>query len=172
MSIVTTDFWSKVDQALAILKSYMLTEDEIKHVTSAEQAAYEANIASISEILEEYRHELSERRFWTECQVEKTGMRFRYSMRGYYGPGGFTSQHHHTAGQLVLGEINPKGKPDQGFYKNDIDQNVKIDADFNIQSFKTFIENNIQKYLEPENLMSTREQYEHIRALYTNKQDR
>jgi hypothetical protein len=82
-----------------------------------------------------------------------------------------TSQFHHTAGQLVLGEINPKGDASQGFYNNDIDQNAKIGADFDSQSFRMFVERNIQQYLAPTNLVLTREQYEHIRTLYPDQQD-
>ena len=167
-----TDFWGSVDQAVAITKRYVFTEDEIKQIASAEQAAYEANLTNISAILEQYKQGLSERGFWTECQVDTAGLRFRYSMRGYYGPGGFTSQFHHTTGQLVLGEINPAGDAYQGFYKNDIDQNVKLGADFDPHALRLFVENNIQRYLNPENPVTTREQYERIRALYPHKQDR
>jgi hypothetical protein len=162
------DFWTKADQALAISKRYRLSEEERKLVANAEQVAYEANLEKISLILEEYRKGLSERGFWTECLPRKEGMRFRYSMPGFYGPGGFSSQFH-IAGPLVLAEINPKGDAVQSFYSNDLDQNVKIGADFEPESFRAFIEKNVQQYLAPENLIVTREQYERIRALYPGK---
>ena len=165
-----TDFWAKVDQALAISKVYRLSDEERKYVVEVEQAAYEENLEEISSIMKEYEQQLSARGFWTECMVEKTGMRFRYSMPGYYGPGGFSSQFH-IAGPLVLGEIVPKGDPLASFYSNDLDQTVKIGAGFNRQSFTRFIEKNITKYLAPENLIATREQYERIRTLYPYKQD-
>lgn len=137
-------------------------------MVNAEQAAYEVNLEEITAILEEYRQRLSERGFWTECSVNKEGMRFSYSMPGFYGPGGFSSQFH-IAGPLVLGQISPKGDAFQSFYSNDVDQNVKIGADFDQELFSAFVEKNIQEYLAPENLIVTRGQYERIRALYPDK---
>lgn len=44
---------------------------------------------------------------------------------------------------MVLGEINwPKASQQRGFRHNDLDQNIKIGADFNAQSFRV----NLEKY--------------------------
>ncbi len=160
------DFWSCVDIALEISRTYRLTEEERKHIAKEEQAAYEANLTNMSEILEEFKIKLEKIGFWTECSVKKEGLRFRYSFPGYYGPGGFSSQFH-VAGPLVLGEINPKGNAIQSFYPNDLDQCEKIGADYQPEFFRRFVEKNIETYLLPENLIITREQYDRIRALYS-----
>ena len=159
------DFWSTVDEALEISKTYRLTEDERKHIGKEEQTSYEANLKSLSEILEEYKTNLEERGFWTELILDKGGLRFRYNLQGYYGPGGFSSQFH-IAGPLIVGEINPKGDAIQSYYPNDIDQCEKIGADYLPNSFRVFVERNIKNFLRPENLIITREQYDRIRALY------
>jgi hypothetical protein len=62
-SKMATDFWTSVDQTLAISKRYILTEEEREHVVSAEQIAYEVNLEKISAILEEYKHGLAKRGF-------------------------------------------------------------------------------------------------------------
>lgn len=69
----------------------------------------------------------------------------------------------------MLGQISPKQHALQSFYNNDLDQNLKIGADFEPEAFRKFVETNIHAYLAPENLIVTREQYERIRALYPNK---
>jgi hypothetical protein len=87
-----------------------------------EQAAYERNLPEIDAILQEYERKLSEMGFWTERIVTSQGMRFRYNIAGYYGPGGFSSQFH-IAEPLVLGQIDRRGDAIQSFYYNDLDAN-------------------------------------------------
>lgn len=50
---MSEDFWKRVDQALEISRAYVLTEEERKHIRAAEQAAYEANVNTILQIVEE-----------------------------------------------------------------------------------------------------------------------
>jgi hypothetical protein len=159
------DFWKRVTQALEASSEYRLTEEEQAYISKVEQAAYEHNLSRIDAILQEYDKKLSEMGFWTERIVHNQGMRFRYSMTGYYSPGGYSSQFHIT-GPLVLGQINPKGDPIQSFYNNDLDKNVKVGADFDVDLFRSFIEQNILAFVAPENLITTREQYERIRTIY------
>ena len=162
------DFLKRIDIGLAVSSNYRLTDSEREMIAKEEQAAYELHISEISSILNIYKHELSERGFWTECIVGKSGMRFRYNLPGYYGPGGFSSQFH-IAGPLVLGRINPAGDPLQSFYDNDLEKNVMIGADFNEQSFRQFVEQTVLDYVAPENLILTKDQYDRIRAVYPHK---
>ena len=162
------DFWSVIDKALEVSSTYRLTAQEREHIAKEEQACYENNIDAITRILKKYDTELQRRGFWTECQIRQDGLRFRYSLGGYYGPGGFSSQFH-TAGPLVLGEIVPHGDAFQSFYKNDIDLNVQIGADFESGDFEKFIQRNIEAYVSVNNLIVTKEQYDRLRHAYPNK---
>ena len=162
------EFWPKIDRALEVSSTYRLTPKEREHIANEEQAAYEKNIEEITRILREYEAELNRRGFCTECQLNKNGLRFRYSLGGYYGPGGFSSQFH-TAGPLVLGEIVPHGDPTQSFYKNDIDLNIQIGADFDSADFRKFVQRNIEAYVSVNNLILTKEQYDRLRNAYTSK---
>lgn len=162
---MTIDFLAELDTALAVSKQYRLTREEKAFIAKEEQGAYKSKLDEITTILKEYEDELSQRGFWTESNIQKNGLRFRYSLDGYYGPGGFSSQFH-IAGPLVLGVINPKGDAFQSFYSNDVDKNIKIGADFNAIEFRQFVENNIREYVAPENLVITKDQYDWIRALY------
>lgn len=159
------DFWMRIDRVLEVSSSCQLTEDERKYIAKEEQSSYEANLDEIREILGAYEVELQRRGFWTECLVDKSGMRFRYSLSGYYGPGGFSSQFH-IAGPLVLGEIVPHGDAIQSFYKNDLDLNIQTGADFEPTKFVAFIERNIESYLSLDNMVVTRDQYDRLRNIY------
>lgn len=101
------DFWKKVTQALDASSPYRLTQEERAYISKEEQAAYECNLPKIDAIMQEYDKKLSDMSFWTERIVAIQGMRFRYNIDGYYGPGGFSSQFH-IAGPLVLGRLTPR----------------------------------------------------------------
>ena len=75
------DFWGRVDSASAISSEYRFTQEERQHLAKEEQAAYEANIPTMTKILEELRLTSPEGSFWTECFITKGGLRFRYQLQ-------------------------------------------------------------------------------------------
>ena len=105
--------------------------------------------------------------FWVENNVTEQGTRFRFSLQGYYGPGGFSTQFH-ISGPLVLGLINPAGDELASFYPNDIDQCFLMGLDFDKTKFEQFVLKQIENYLQPENLITSKEQYDRFRALLSN----
>ncbi len=163
--MVDESFWERVDKALEVSSSCRLAEDEREYIAKEEQSSYENNLGKIREILELIKIELERRGFWTECLANKNGLRFRYSLPGYYGPGGFSSQFH-VAGPLVVGEIDPRGDAIQSFYKNDFDLNVQIGADFETAVFGAFVEQNIESYLSLDNMIVSQDQYDRLRNTY------
>lgn len=156
--------WKEIDRRLKIATPFILTEDERKRVASIEQEAYERNLPRIQELLEVHQSKLQERKFWTELQAEKKGLRFRYALHGFYGPGGFNSQLH-VAGPLVLGTINPKGDAFAGFYPNDLEQNVFLGERFDELAFSDHVTQDLMRYLAPENQILSVDQYEWIQEL-------
>ncbi|OBT16359.1 MULTISPECIES: hypothetical protein [unclassified Vibrio] len=54
------------------------------------------------------------------------------------------------------------------FYSNDIDQCFLVGEDFNKANFEEFVVKEIEAYLQPENLITSKEQYDRFRALLTN----
>lgn len=160
--------WQDVDRILEVASVFILTDEERKRFALVEQDAYESNIPRIQEILKEHEANLQQRGFWTECQIEKKGLRFRYSYPGFYGPGGFSSQFH-VAGPLVLGIIDPKGDAFASYYPNNLEENTFIGDNFDELAFKEFIANNLMNYLAPENQILSKEQYNWIHDLLDHK---
>jgi hypothetical protein len=156
--------WAEIDRRLAVAAPFILTDEERQRVRRVEQAAFDANLPQIRAFLEAHAAELQRRDFWTELQAEPTGLRFRYSYPGFYGPGGFASQFH-VAGPLVLGRIEPKGDPIASFYPNDLDENVFIGERFDEIAFADFVRDDLLRYLAPENQILSLEQYEWIREM-------
>ncbi|MCE7575852.1 hypothetical protein, partial [Aliivibrio fischeri] len=159
--------WDRVTQLVEASKDFILTEEERELMLKAEQSAYENNLAQITEVLSIVEEKLKNLGFWVENKVSNKGMRFRFSLAGYYGPGGFSTIYH-ISGPLVLGVINPAGDPIASFYSNDIDQCLLVGEDFDKNNFEKFILTEIETYLQPENLITSKEQYDRFRALLTN----
>ncbi len=160
--------WDNVKQLVDASKDFILTDEERNLMLKAEQNAYERNLIEIKEVLGLAEKRLNGLGFWVENQVTDKGMRFRFSLAGYYGPGGFSTQYH-ISGPLVLGTINPAGDPFASFYSNDIDQCFLVGEDFNKANFEEFVIKEIEAYLQPENLITNKEQYDRFRALLTNQ---
>lgn len=156
--------WTEIDRILKVAAPFLLTEDERKRVAAIEQEAYEKNLPRILELLEAHQSKLQGRKFWTELQADTKGLRFRYALHEFYGPGGFNSQLH-VAGPLVLGTINPKGDALAGFYPNDLEQNVFLGERFDELAFAGYVAQDLIRYLAPENQILSADQYEWIQKL-------
>lgn len=156
--------WDDVDRRLKVAGAFVLTDDERNEVAGREQAAFEVNLPKIREVLEEHEQELRRRGFWTELQAEPKGLSCRYSLPGFYGPGGFSSQFH-VGGPLVVGSINPKGDAVASFYANDLDKNVFLGERFDEITFAAFVRDNLLAYLAPENQIVSTENYQWIKEL-------
>ena len=156
--------WKEIDRMLKVVEPFILTEDERKNVAAIEQEAYEKNLPRIQELLAEHQSKLQKRKFWTELQADAKGLRFRYTLHGFYGPGGFNSQLH-VAGPLVLGTINTKGDAFAGFYPNDLEKNVFLGERFDELAFTDYIAQDLMSYLAPENQILSADQYEWIQKL-------
>ncbi|MGN2670327.1 hypothetical protein ACTFQD_02675 [Aliivibrio fischeri] len=156
--------WDKIEQLVLASKDFILTEAERKLIVEEEQQAYVKNLPVIRDVLDRANEKLKHFGFWNEYQINEGGLRFRFSLQGYYGPGGFSSQYH-ISGPLVLGIINPAGDEFASYYPNDIDQCVFIGMDFDQNDFEQFVLKEIEHYLQPENLITNKEQYERFRAL-------
>jgi len=161
------NIWEEIDSLVKASKDFVLTDDERKMVAEAEQSAFENNYESMKSVLDAIEKQLSALGFWVENNLSKEGLRFRFSLAGYYGPGGVSSQFH-ISGPLVLGEINPAGDAIASFYNNDIDLCHKVGHDYDVAEFELYLTNLIKKYLMPENLITSKEQYEHFRNLLKN----
>ncbi|NTV47545.1 MAG: hypothetical protein HGB11_13730 [Chlorobiales bacterium] len=160
--------WEKIDNMLKVASPFILTVDERKRVAALEQEAYERNLPRIHELLEAHQTKLQERKFWTKLQADTKGLRFLYSLHGFYGPGGFNSQLH-VAGSLVLATIRPKGDALAGFYLNDLEQNVFLGERFDEIAFMDYVSQDLMRYLAPENQILSVEQYEWIQKLLEDK---
>ncbi|OMO21235.1 hypothetical protein [Vibrio lentus] len=156
--------WNKIEELVLASKDFILTDAERKLIVGEEQQAYERNMPVIVEILDMTESKLEKLGFWVENMVTKEGARFRFSLQGYYGPGGFSSQYH-ISGPLVLGLINPAGNELASFYPNDIDQCFLMGLDFEKTKFDQFVIKQIENYLQPENLITSKEQYDRFRTL-------
>ncbi|MBL4831263.1 MAG: hypothetical protein JKY55_15425 [Aliivibrio sp.] len=159
--------WEEIELLVGASQEFVLTDDERKMVADAEQSAFESNYEAIKIILDKTEQKITTLGFWVENVLSKEGLRFRFNFPGYYGPGGISSQFH-ISGPLVLGEINPAGDPIASFYINDIDLCHKIGHDFEKGAFEVYLTNVIKKYLMPENLITSKEQYEHFRNILKN----
>ena len=162
-----TEYWQRIDDIVKTSREFVLSDEEREMIASEEQKAYEANLDSINSILKNFQTNLENLGFWVELLVSDNGLRFRFSLHGYYGPGGVSSQFH-ISGPLVLGEISPHGDAIQSFYSNDIDQCQKLGLDYNPDEFSDYISKLVENYLAPENLIVSKEQYERFRTLYAN----
>jgi len=156
--------WNEVDRLLKVAAPFILTEEERKRVAAIEQEAFERNLARIRELLEVHQSNLTKRGFWTELQADNNGLRFRYSLHGFYGPGGFNSQLH-VAGALVIGTIDPKGDALTGFYVNDLENNVFLGERFDDLAFMNYVSRNLLQYLAPENQILSVDCYKWIQEL-------
>lgn len=162
------EFWEEIDRIVQASREFMLTEEEAKLMVKEEQESYKTNLESIEKVLEKFKSELESRGFWVEKDASADGLRFRFSLRGYYGPGGVSSQFH-IAGPLVLGVIAPKGDAFQSFYSNNIDECQQLGADYDQNKFELYIQKVIKDFLSPHNLIVSREQYDRFRDLYSCK---
>jgi hypothetical protein len=165
---MSQEFWKEIDLVVNANREFILTEEEVKRMAKKEQENYEINLESIEEVLEGIRSELELRGFWVEEKISAKGLRFSFSLRGYYGPGGVSSQFH-IAGPLVLGVIDPKGDESHSFYHNDIDECQQLGAYYDKNKFTLYIQKVIRDYLSPDNLIISREQYYRFRDLYSGK---
>ena len=160
-------FWSEIDKTLELHSEYILSDEQRKLIADEEQKSYEKNIEIIEQITTEFDNELKKRNFWTELIINKEGFRYRYSYKGYYGPGGFSSQFH-IAGPLVLGLINPAKDALASFYKNNLEENIQIGCNFDANEFRNFIEKTILSYVSTNNLIISKEQYDNLRNFKIN----
>ncbi len=158
------DNWKEIELLVDASKGYVLTDKEREMIASAEQEAFSDNFDSIKKVVDSIEDRLKKLNFWVENHLSKEGLRFRFTLKGYYGPGGISSQFH-ISGPLVLGELNPKGDNIISFYKNDIDLCHQIGCDYDEDSFASYLTGIIKEYLQPENLITSKEQYEHFRNL-------
>ncbi|PJJ09155.1 hypothetical protein CLU83_2484 [Flavobacterium sp. 1] len=161
------DYWKQIDDTISIHDEYILSKEQRKHIATEEQNAYEKNIDSIKEIIEQFESELKARGFWTELQIDTKGFRFRFSLKGYYGPGGFSSQYH-ISGPLVLGIINTFGDSIRSFCKNRLEDNIEIGCNFDKNKFIEFTQKVLSDYVSPNNLIISKEQYEYLRNFNSN----
>ena len=159
--------WKNIEQLVEASQELILTENERELIAKEEQQAYESNISIIKGVLDVVEQKLVKMGFWMDNNVSEKVLRFRFSLHGYYGPGGFISQYH-VSGPLVLGVIHPAGDEYAGFFPNDIDKCFLIGLDFNKEKFEQFVLEQIEKYLQPENLITSKEQYERFRDLLRN----
>ena len=156
--------WTEFDRRLRIASPFILTDDERKGVASVEQAAYERNLSTLRRVLEDHQAEMQKRSFWTELIVEHDKFSFRYSLPGFYGPGGFRSMFH-AAGPLVLATINPAGDAVAAFYRNELADNVFLGESFDEVALASFIEKNLLEYLKPENQILSLDDYTFVQQL-------
>lgn len=156
--------WGEIDKRLKVASPFLLTPDERERVGRVEQQAYEANLPILRAFLEAHEKELKQRGFWTELKPETTGLRFRYSLHGFYGPGGFSSQSH-VAGLLVLGRIDPKGDQYASFYANDLGKNLFIGERFDEIALSTFVRDDLLSYMAPENQILSADHYRWVKDL-------
>ncbi|CSC38179.1 Uncharacterised protein [Vibrio cholerae] len=159
--------WKNIEKLVLASKDFILTEEERQLIVKEEQQAYVTNMPAIIEVLNMAQLKLKALGFWVENNVTEQGTRFRFSLQGYYGPGGFSTQFH-ISGPLVLGLINPAGDQLASFYPNDIDQCFLMGLDFDKTKFEQFVLKQIENYLQPENLITSKEQYDRFRALLSN----
>ncbi|BER96749.1 hypothetical protein ACT5DV_003598 [Vibrio cholerae] len=159
--------WENIEKLVLASKDFILTEEERQLIVKEEQQAYVTNMPAIIEVLNMAQLKLKALGFWVENNVTEQGTRFRFSLQGYYGPGGFSTQFH-ISGPLVLGLINPAGDELASFYPNDIDQCFLMGLDFDKTKFEQFVLKQIENYLQPENLITSKEQYDRFRALLSN----
>ncbi|EGR4126244.1 TPA: hypothetical protein RI762_003597 [Vibrio cholerae] len=159
--------WKNIEKLVLASKDFILTEEERQLIVKEEQQAYVTNMPAIIEVLNMAQLKLKALGFWVENSVTEQGTRFRFSLQGYYGPGGFSTQFH-ISGPLVLGLINPAGDELASFYPNDIDQCFLMGLDFDKTKFEQFVLKQIENYLQPENLITSKEQYDRFRALLSN----
>ncbi|TXX99440.1 hypothetical protein [Vibrio mimicus] len=159
--------WNNIEKLVLASKDFILTEEERQLIVKEEQQAYVTNMPEIIEVLNMAELKLKALGFWVENNVTEQGARFRFSLQGYYGPGGFSTQFH-ISGPLVLGLINPAGNELASFYPNDIDQCFLMGLDFDKTKFEQFVLKQIENYLQPENLITSKEQYDRFRALLSN----
>ncbi|EGR0495364.1 TPA: hypothetical protein ACMDTO_003673 [Vibrio cholerae] len=159
--------WKNIEKLVLASKDFILTEEERQLIVKEEQQAYVTNMPAIIEVLNMAQLKLKALGFWVENNVTEQGTRFRFSLQGYYGPGGFSTQFH-ISGPLVLGLINPAGDELASFYPNDIDQCFLMGLDFDKTKFEQFVLKQIENYLQPENLITSKEQYDRFRALLSN----
>jgi len=159
--------WNNIEKLVLASKDFILTEEERQLIVKEEQQAYVTNMPAIIEVLNMAELKLKALGFWVENNVTEQGARFRFSLQGYYGPGGFSTQFH-ISGPLVLGLINPAGNELASFYPNDIDQCFLMGLDFDKTKFEQFVLKQIENYLQPENLITSKEQYDRFRSLLSN----
>ncbi|WP_279624103.1 hypothetical protein [Aeromonas veronii] len=159
--------WNNIEKLVLASKDFILTEEERQLIVKEEQQAYVTNTPAIIEVLNMAELKLKALGFLVENNVTEQGARFRFSLQGYYGPGGFSTQFH-ISGPLVLGLINPAGNELASFYPNDIDQCFLMGLDFDKTKFEQFILKQVENYLQPENLITSKEQHDRFRALLSN----
>ena len=159
--------WNKIEELVETSREFVLTEKERKMISIAEQKAFEDNVPTIKKHLDEVEHKLKNLGFWVENNLTNDGMRFRFSLEDYYGPGGISSTFH-ISGPLVLGVINPAGDELSSFYNNDIDECIQIGLDFNENEFSDYLLLQIENYLMPNNLITSKDQYERFRSILKN----
>ena len=160
---MSEQFWDSVDRRLGLQERYVLTDAERQQIHEKEVEAYKANLAEMQRIMNSHRGELDKRGFHTELQCNEDGLLFRYSRQGYYGPGGFRSDPH-IDGPLVLSELNPAGDPNTYIRDNDIEKNAEVGTGFDPELFEQFVRRNLDRFLEPGNLIITDSRRDQIRA--------
>lgn len=159
------EYWQDIESRISIQERFILTEDERKKIHKDEQQAFESNLEIIREIMNEFQKNLTDRDFSiTETKLKKDGFIFKYTKVGYYGPAGFRTDFH-LDGPLVLSQLIPQGDQNTFIRHNDLDKNFEVGTGFNIEKFKRFLENNLNTFLDPANLITTEERREQLRAL-------
>ena len=157
------EYWKSVDSRLELQERYVLTDAERQQIHEQEVEAYKANVSEMQRIMNAHREELDKRGFDTKLQCNDDGLHFRYSRPGYYGPGGFRSDAH-IDGPLVLSELHPAGDPNTYIRDNDIEKNIEVGTGFDPEKFSLFVRNNLDKFLDPGNLITTEARRDQIRA--------
>lgn len=156
------EYWNSVDQRLELQRNYILTDEERWRILDEEVEAYKVNLPVIQRIMNDHKAQLERRGFTTELQCDEKAILFRYNKNGYYGPGGFRSDQH-IDGPLVMSELNPAGNPNSFIRDNDIDKNTEVGTGFDSDAFKHFVRNNLDMFLNPNNLITTEVRREQLR---------
>ena len=157
-------YWDKVDQILKKQATFILSQEEGNRIKDTEQRAYERNFDEIRTIIEEFQTKLHARGFVTELQFNSRGFLFRYRRARYYGPAGFRSDFH-VEGRLILSQLDPADDADKFMSDSDPDKNAGIGMAFDSEQFKKFLCDNLDRFLDASNLITTKERRRQLRDL-------
>lgn len=165
------EYWKSVENRIQQQERFILTDDERQKIQEQERKAYETNIDSIRTIIVDFQHKLIERSFDTNLKLDSSGFMFRYSKVGYFGPAGFKAQLH-IDGPLVLARLKPAGSASNYVVDNKLINNCEIGSGYDPIKFRLFLRQNLDNFLDPTNLISTKERRVMLETLQASHSDR